>query len=109
GAEVESVGAAQHRDVDMIVDHKEGIPDQLAQAPRQGEQLASGHGLVAELDDVGAATDRGRGDLDEAFRRSVWSYDVELCNRKSPQPPAFVGRPPRRAGRIQLRIWRSFS
>ena len=63
---MDTVGAAQHRDVDVIVDHKEGSPDQLTQAPREREQLASGQRLVTELDDVGAASDRGRRKIDYA-------------------------------------------
>jgi hypothetical protein len=64
----------------VVVDHEEdpGLAGEVAEVARQGQELASGEELVAELEDVGAAADCGRGQGGEAVGLLVGGDDVEV-------------------------------
>lgn len=78
-----SVGARQHGDVDVVVDHEE--PVRLGgdgpQRPGGGEQLAPGQVLVAQLDDVRAAPYRREGERRQTRRVDVGRDEVEPAGR----------------------------
>jgi hypothetical protein len=82
-----AVGLAQKRDVDVVVDDQERRDDQRTKAAGQGEELASSQCFMTELDDVGSASNRGRGDFENAVRIDVRSDDVEVGCAEQVQPP----------------------
>ena len=102
-----AIGAAQQRDVDVVVDYQQRVGNQGTQLAGQGEQLAAAQGLVAQLHDLGASARRSGDDFDHAFTRSVGCDHVKP---REPQPALRATFPAAR-GRVlvQLRIWRSFS
>src|SRR4029077_19440202 len=91
-AEMHAVRPAEQGDIHVVVDDEQRVGDQTAKLAGERQQLAASERLMAELDHVRSAADRSSRDFLDAFRRGVWSYDVE---------PGFL--------QPQLRIWRSFS
>src|SRR5206468_11439736 len=75
--EVHAVGPAQQRDVDMVIDDEKRVPDHRPELAPQREELSSGERLVPELDDVRAAAEGGRSQLEDARRLGVRRDDVE--------------------------------
>jgi len=80
---VHPVGARQHGDVDVVVDHEQ--PVRLGgdgpYRPGSREQLASGQMLVAQLDDVRATPYGCEGERGQTRRVDVGGDEVEPAGR----------------------------
>jgi len=80
---VHGVGARQHGDVDVVIDHKK--PVRLGgdgpKRPGSGQQLASRQVLVAQLDDVRAAPYGRQGERGQTRRVDVGRDEVEPAGR----------------------------
>jgi hypothetical protein len=69
----------------VVVDHEEGacIASEHAKAPRQRQEVSPSERLVAELEDVGAAPERGGRKGDQAIGVLVGGDDVEVCGEEA--------------------------
>jgi len=76
---VDAIRLAEEGNIEVVVDHEKdaGIAGDGAKAPREEKQVASGKGLVAKLEHVGAPAQGGCRQGDEAVGLLVGSDDIK--------------------------------
>ena len=74
-----AVGLAQEGKIQVVVDDEKraGVVGEGAEAPREAQEVASGQGLVAQLDDVSAPAQSGGGQGRKALGLLIGSDEVE--------------------------------
>jgi hypothetical protein len=84
-AQVDAIGFAEERQVDVVVDHEQGagVAGQLSQEPSQRKEVAPAQLLLAKLKNLCPAAEGGGGRCDQAIRVVVGGDDVEVGGEKA--------------------------